>query len=315
MERRACEAGETSYSRGIRSNHVTLLRGRKQGLEVALAGREVGAALDELHARLAERPGFYRGTVAVATFGTTRPSPAELNRLHELLTGAGIEMRAVSGSAEVEEVARECGVAFEAAAASDQHELERRRALRPRRDVKLSDAARSLVADFAGARADIAGRRRRGEASVPRLDPAVDVPVEPPSEPAAAAAALHLVEALPSTLYHAGTVRGGQALHHVGHIVVVGDVNPGAELIASGDVVVFGRLAGVAHAGAQGDESARVHALDLDATQLRIATFIAADGERRPRTARPEVALVRDARILVVSYDRLDEIERGVSLS
>ena len=99
MERRACEAGETSYSRGIRSNHVTLLRGRKQGLEVVLAGREVGAALDELDARLAERPGFYRGTVAVASFGTTRPSPAELNRLHELLDRAGIEMRAVSGSA------------------------------------------------------------------------------------------------------------------------------------------------------------------------------------------------------------------------
>jgi septum formation inhibitor MinC len=240
--------------------------------------------------------------------------PEHLTRLNDLLSSAGIQLRAVSGSPEVEEAARACGFAFEAAAAtSDEHELERRRALRPRRQGKLSDAARSLVADFAGARADIADRRRRGEASVPRLDPAISLPSEPalPEAPAA----LHLVETPPGTLYHAGTVRGGQALHHVGHIVVVGDVNPGAELIASGDVVVFGRLAGVAHAGAQGDENARVHALDLDATQLRIAAFIATDDRDRSRTARPEVALVRDARIVVVSYDRLDDIERGATVT
>jgi septum site-determining protein MinC len=308
----AFEPGETSYRGSIRSNDVTLLRGRKQGLEVALAGRELDAAFGELQARLAERPGFYRGTAAVANFGATRPSPEDLGRLQELLSAAGIELRAVAGSPEVEEVARTSGIAFETAAASDQHELERRRALRPRREVKLSDSARSLVADFAGARSDIADRRRRGEASVPRLEPSVEAPEPAPSD---APPLLHLVETPPNTLYHVGTLRGGQALHHLGHIVVVGDLNPGAELIASGDVLVFGRLAGVAHAGAQGDEGARVHALDLDATQLRIATFIAADGEQRKRTARPEVALVRDGRIVVVSYDQLDEIERGATLS
>jgi septum formation inhibitor MinC len=310
-QRCACEPGETSLRQEYSSNDVTLLRGRRQGLEVTLAGRELGPALDELEARLGERPGFYRGTAAVANFGTTPPSPSDLDRLHALLSSAGIELRAVAGSPDVEEVARGRGLAFEAAS-DGEHELERRRALRPKRETSLSAAARSLVADFAGARADIADRRRRGEASVPRLDPSIAAGERPP---AAAAPPLHLVEAPLSTLYHAGTVRGGQALHHLGHIVVVGDVNPGAELIASGDVVVFGRLAGVAHAGAQGDESARVHALDLDATQLRIATFIAADGERRSRTARPEVALVRESRIVVVAYDQLDAIERGVTLS
>jgi septum site-determining protein MinC len=290
---------------------VTLLRGRKHGLEVALAGRELGSALDELQARLLERAGFYRGTVAVANFGGTVPSSQELGRLQDLLAGAGIELRAIAGSAEVEAIARQCGLTFEAAA--DEHELERRRALRPRRDARLSDAARSLFADFAGARADIADRRRRGEASVRRADPSPAAPAE--QARAEASTPLHLVESPPSTLYHAGTLRGGQALHHVGHIVVVGDVNPGAELIASGDVVVFGRLAGVAHAGAQGDESARVYALDLDATQLRIAAYIAADGDQRSRAKGPEVAMVRDARIVLVSYDRLDEIERGAILS
>ncbi|MEO9026699.1 MAG: septum site-determining protein MinC [Candidatus Tumulicola sp.] len=255
----------------------------------------------------------------MATFGTTHASVPDLSRLRGILASAGIELRAVSGSVEVGEAARACELAFETPAGpSDEHELERRRALRPRRGVKLSDAARSLVADFAGARADIADRRRRGEASVPRTDPSIE-----PAPPDAALAgefapALHLVEAPPSTLYHAGTLRGGQALHYDGNVVLVGDVNPGAELIATGDVLVFGRLAGVAHAGAQGDERARVYALDLDATQLRIATFIAADGENRPartNAARPEAALVRDGAIVVVAFDQLGALERGASLS
>lgn len=288
---------------------LTLLRGRKLGLEIALAGRAIDEALDELDARLAERPDFYRGTPAVANFGTTVPSQEQLARLSELLSGAGIELRALSGSAEVEAAAQEAGIAFEAAE-EPQGELDRRRALRPRRDVQLSDAARSLVADFAGARADIAERRRRGDTSVPRVDPAPAASVAKPAELTPTPPPLHVVDPQPDTLYHAGTLRGGQALHHLGNVVVVGDVNPGAELIASGDIVVFGRLAGVAHAGAQGDANARVYALNLAATQLRIATFIAADEDARATVAplRAEVALVRDGRIAVVPFDQLSEL-------
>lgn len=283
---------------------MTLLRGRKQGLEIALAGRDLDDALDELQARLAERPGFYRGVSAVANFGSTTPSPNAVVRLEGLLAEAGIELRALAGSDAVEVAAAASGHPFEATD-HPAGELERRRARRTPRDASLSDAARSLVADFAGARADIADRRRRGEASVRRPEAPSDQETapEPPT--------LHLVQTPPATLYHAGTLRGGQALHHVGHIVVVGDVNPGAELIASGDILVFGRLAGVAHAGAQGDEAARVYALDLDATQLRIATYIAAEEGTAARVPRPEVAVVVDGRIAVVPYDRIDT-ERGV---
>ncbi|MBV8489126.1 MAG: hypothetical protein JO199_01260, partial [Candidatus Eremiobacteraeota bacterium] len=176
--------------------------------------------------------------------------------------------------------------------------------MRPRNQVTLSPSARSLIADFAGARADIAERRKRGDTSVPRLEPAPAPVTATPAELVPEAPPLHVVQAPPETLYHAGTLRGGQALHHVGNVVVVGDVNPGAELIGTGDIVVFGRLAGVAHAGAQGDANARVYALDLVATQLRIATFIAADeadaAARAERQRRAEVALVRDGRIVIV---------------
>ncbi len=182
-------------------------------------------------------------------------------------------------------------------------ELARRRALRPKREMKLSDAARSLVADFDGARADIAERRKRGESSVRRGSPPVATP------PAAAVPpVLHVAPVAPGTLYHVGTLRGGQALHHDGNIVVVGDVNPGTELVATGDIVVFGRLLGVAHAGAQGDASAKVYALHLVATQLRIATCIAVDEDARRASSEPEMAFVRDGRIAIAPFSKAAEV-------
>ena len=99
-----------------------------------------------------------------------------------------------------------------------------------------------------------------------------------------------------STLDHRGTLRGGQAVHNMGNIIVVGDVNPGAELVASGDIIVVGALRGVAHAGAQGDRTARVIALDFAPTQLRIATVIGADAEA---ASGPQQATIAGDRILV----------------
>ncbi|MDQ2873260.1 MAG: septum site-determining protein MinC, partial [Candidatus Eremiobacteraeota bacterium] len=89
--------------------------------------------------------------------------------------------------------------------------------------------------------------------------------------------------------------------------VVVGDVNPGAELVASGDIVVFGTLRGVAHAGAQGDANAKVYALELAPTQLRIATLIAAEDGARKASIRPEAACVQAGRIVVSPHDRFEQ--------
>jgi septum site-determining protein MinC len=278
---------------------VTLLRGRRDGLEVTLSPLDLQEGFTELQARLTEQPSFYRGAAALVNFGAALPSPDELRRLRELLAAAGISLRGVAGlDAELEGLARQEGLVFE----SPREELEWRRELRPVAEVNLSESARSLVPDFAGARKDIAQRRRRGEASVPRLRPEL--------LPAAPTPALHVVEAAPGTLYRTTTLRGGQVLHHSGNIVVVGDVNPGAELIATGDILVFGRLAGIAHAGAQGEENARIYALDLAPTQLRIATFIAAEGEAKRRsTPVPEVALARDGRIVILALDHLGGLE------
>lgn len=98
------------------------------------------------------------------------------------------------------------------------------------------------------------------------------------------------------------TLRSGQRLRHVGPIVVIGDVNPGAEVIAGGDIVVWGRVRGTVHAGALGDEGAVVCALDLAPLQLRIAGHIARSPEERRRKPEPEMALVRDGRIIATPW-------------
>lgn len=276
---------------------MAVLRGKGLGLEIALGGRDFEDALTELQSKLGERPGFYAGTPATAALGRTSLSNEQLGRLRSVLHNHGIALEALSGGLDLEPLATEAGLRF-VALDDGGEELARRRALRPKREVQLSDAARSLVADFAGARADIADRRKRGEASVRRA-------VASHQQSAQTPAPENVEPPVPGTFYHVGTLRGGQALQHLGNIIVIGDVNPGAELVASGDIVVFGALRGVAHAGAQGDASARVHAIELAPTQLRIATFIAADaGDRGQTPIYPETACVQNDRIVIFPREK-----------
>ena len=93
------------------------------------------------------------------------------------------------------------------------------------------------------------------------------------------------------------TLRSGYSLQHPGHVVVVGDVNPGAEIIAGGNIVIWGRLRGMVHAGAAGDENAFVCALDLAPTQLRIAGEIARPPKKRGKP-QPEIARLRDGQVV-----------------
>ena len=100
------------------------------------------------------------------------------------------------------------------------------------------------------------------------------------------------------------TLRSGQKIHHPGHVTVIGDVNPGAEIISGGHVVVWGRLQGLVHAGALGDNGAVVCALDLSPTQLRIGSHIARPPEeKRRRKVRPEMASVSEGRIVAELWD------------
>lgn len=98
------------------------------------------------------------------------------------------------------------------------------------------------------------------------------------------------------------TLRSGRTVTSSGHVVVFGDVNAGAEIVAVGDVIIWGRLRGTVHAGAQGDETAVVCALDMQPTQMRIAGFISISPQDKRRKPKPETALVRNRQIIVEAW-------------
>jgi septum site-determining protein MinC len=100
------------------------------------------------------------------------------------------------------------------------------------------------------------------------------------------------------------TLRSGRSIYHEGHVVVIGDVNPGAEIVAGGDVIVWGRLRGLVHAGALGAETAVICALELTPTQLRIADKIAISPDEKRGKAIPEQAAIRHGQIVAEMWQR-----------
>jgi septum site-determining protein MinC len=117
-----------------------------------------------------------------------------------------------------------------------------------------------------------------------------------------------------------GNLRSGQLLQRDESILVIGDVNPGAQLISNGDILIWGRLRGVAHAGAAGAEDSVIGALLFEPTQLRIGNLIAISPDKKPKTGRSSkskaslparIAYVVDNRILVADWN---EARRGGKL-
>lgn len=109
----------------------------------------------------------------------------------------------------------------------------------------------------------------------------------------------------PAVLYLRQNLRSGQTVSHKGHLVIVGDVNPGAEVLAEGDITVWGVLRGMAHAGIGGNLDAEIRALKLQPIQIRIGHAIA----RSPDSPRvkfasgikfvPETARIVDGKIKI----------------
>ena len=104
----------------------------------------------------------------------------------------------------------------------------------------------------------------------------------------------------PNPLYvHRGTLRSGDRLQSDHDLLVFGDVNPGAHVSASGDVMVWGRLRGTAHAGKDGATGARIISLHLRPLQLRIAGVVARGPEDQPIAGFAEQARLADGEIVI----------------
>ena len=103
------------------------------------------------------------------------------------------------------------------------------------------------------------------------------------------------------TKFYRGTMRSGNQINYKGNVVVMGDVNPGAEIIATGNIVVTGMLKGTVHAGCKGNRNAIVSAKGIYPTQLRIADLITVSPEDKPdKIQNFETACIKDNNIYIV---------------
>lgn len=95
------------------------------------------------------------------------------------------------------------------------------------------------------------------------------------------------------------TVRNGQLINHPGTVVVLGDVNPGSEIIAGGDIIIYGSCRGIVQAGISDYQEATITATKLMATQIRIAHIVARSPDNREVPEYAERAMIRDGKILI----------------
>ncbi|MCX8024899.1 MAG: septum site-determining protein MinC [Thermanaerothrix sp.] len=95
------------------------------------------------------------------------------------------------------------------------------------------------------------------------------------------------------------TLRSGYRLSTRGHVVVIGEVNPGAEIYAGGSVVVWGRLRGTVHAGTEGNTQAVICALEMAPVQLRIADQMAVVQTGKRRKNEPMMARLENGQIVL----------------
>jgi septum site-determining protein MinC len=124
-------------------------------------------------------------------------------------------------------------------------------------------------------------------------------------------------KALADALYLEMTVRSGGEIRHPGTVIILGDINPGGIVVADGDILVWGRLRGVAHAGATGNRECIIMALQMEPTQLRIADTVARGPEKSLTQFFPEVAHitpqgVRIAKAADFSRNQLSKINQSL---
>jgi len=105
---------------------------------------------------------------------------------------------------------------------------------------------------------------------------------------------------LAEPLYLKTTLRSGVEIRHPGTVIVMGDVNPGGSIVADGDILVWGGLRGVAHAGFRCDRAAVIMALRIDLTQLRIAELVARTPALKSDRMEPEIACISEGGIRII---------------
>jgi len=180
-------------------------------------------------------------------------------------------------------------------------------ASRQLRDAQLQSLRQTLAThglSIAAVHASLPETTRSAGSSPPTAAP---VTLPPPARPSSRrdTRLRHGELARNNALLVKGPLRSGQRVYAEDNLVVFGDVNPGAELIAGGDIIVMGVLRGVAHAGVPDNVAAIIAAISLKPTQLRIGHFISRSPEfQEKHDSGPEIARVDAEQIVVESFPR-----------
>jgi len=258
------------------------IRGTSQGLVITLGAGDLGALLRELDERLSSTASFFRGGRVALHVGPRELTTEELEALGQTISRNGVSLWAVIGDSAATQAAAETlglettfgpQVILPPEAASTPRPERAEGQDKGQLETEVEDATLRLAQDAA-------------------LRLAQD-------------AALRLAQDADLGVLIRRTLRSGQVVQYPGHVVVIGDVNPGAEIIAGGDVVVWGKLRGIVHAGATGDDEAMVCALSLAPLQLRIGNHIARAPEgREDLPERPEMASVQDGEIVAEPWEK-----------
>lgn len=251
----------------MKTREQVTLKGTRDGFLVLLDDQEeYDALLQQLREKLSSAGKFFQGAGAIVDIGKRELEREDLARLVQMLQGEyGLTVRRVVAN--------------------------------------LPERNRPE------ARENVAILRQVGIEEMESEDAAPAAPEPPPPSPAPAPripvrmGGKRPVQVEDNALFIYRNLRSGQRINYDGSVIIFGDVNPGAEVVASGDIVVMGAFRGLAHAGARGAIGSVVVAFCLAPTQLRIANLIArAPDEDAAAGTRPEMARVKDGMLIIESY-------------
>lgn len=280
------------------------IRGQKDGLWIYFDDQAgIGAVLSGLEEKLASSNNFFSGADVRIDTGTRLLSPDEKKRVHWLVEQRyGLRIRHLTCSTKPETPPHLPIYAIPqppAAAPMPAPEPIQIHAPEPLRSEPIphieapQNEPEEPDATYEGEDADF----------MKQLDETFYGPATRTREAAPEFSNDHLYEREETAFYFRGTVRSGQTLEFQGNIVILGDVNAGAYVVASGDIIVMGRLYGVVHAGAEGEARATIIGAHFQPSQLRIAQYIGRPPDEQPRS-RPkqpqtEKAYIKDGMIVI----------------
>jgi septum site-determining protein MinC len=281
------------------------IKGLKQGLLVVFSKESEPwlSKLREFEAKLNANEAFFKGGQVAFDVGSLSLTPADLRRALELLTSRDVTLFCVlSSDIQTLAAAEELGLQI---ALPTTKAREPKKRVEPVTAIPVADGVTEPAPNGADAPQTV-DAVQAPEAAQPAAEAATALvaEAEAPTQPDVATAAA--ISPAPEDEQEQGTdgallkkrVRSGQLVRHPGHIVIIGDVNPGAQVIAGGDIIVWGKLQGTAHAGAYGNTDAVICALDLNPALLKIA-----DLTIRSHRGKAEMARVKDQEIIFSKWD------------